>query len=141
MENWGLVTYREVDLLCDPLKASNQQKQRVCTVVTHELAHQWFGNLVTMAWWDDLWLNEGFASWAENWCANQLFPHYKMWDQFTTGHLSAAMKLDALKSSHPIQVPIAHAEEVSFNVTIAVVSIEKEKIAHSFSVLFTLHSS
>jgi aminopeptidase N len=55
MENWGLVTYREVDLLIDPVKASSQQKQRVATVVTHELAHQWFGNLVTMKWWDDLW--------------------------------------------------------------------------------------
>jgi len=59
MENWGLVTYREVDLLIDAHKASSQQKQRVAVVVTHELAHQWFGNLVTMQWWDDLWLNEG----------------------------------------------------------------------------------
>ena len=112
MENWGLVTYREVDLLIDPTKASSNQKQRVCTVVTHELAHQWFGNLVTMTWWDDLWLNEGFASWAENWAADVLFPHWAMWDQFTTGHLSAALRLDSLKSSHPIQVPIHHAEEV-----------------------------
>ncbi|KAL7538749.1 hypothetical protein ACHAXR_008772 [Thalassiosira sp. AJA248-18] len=112
MENWGLVTYREVDLLIDPTKASSNQKQRVCTVVTHELAHQWFGNLVTMTWWDDLWLNEGFASWAENWAADVLFPSWSMWDQFTTGHLSSAMRLDALKSSHPIQVPIHRAEEV-----------------------------
>ncbi|KAL7428645.1 hypothetical protein ACHAXM_001361 [Skeletonema potamos] len=112
MENWGLVTYREVDLLIDPTKASNSQKQRVCTVVTHELAHQWFGNLVTMTWWDDLWLNEGFASWAENWAADVLYPQWSMWDQFTTGHMSSAMRLDALKSSHPIQVPIHHAEEV-----------------------------
>jgi len=112
MENWGLVTYREVDLLIDPITASNSQKQRVVTVVTHELAHQWFGNLVTMAWWDDLWLNEGFASWAENWAANELYPEFEMWDQFTTGHLSSALRLDALKSSHPIQVPIYHAEEV-----------------------------
>lgn len=139
-ENWGLVTYREVDLLIDPLKASSMQKQRVCTVVTHELAHQWFGNLVTMAWWDDLWvrtlafpfrqntfsfihvfdgkpvsilqLNEGFASWAENWATSVLHKDWYMWDQFTTGHLSAALRLDALKSSHPIQVPIHHAEEV-----------------------------
>ena len=59
-----------------------------------------------------MWLNEGFASWAENWAANELYPDFDMWDQFTTGHLSAALRLDALKSSHPIQVPICHAEEV-----------------------------
>ena len=112
MENWGLVTYREVDLLIDPIKASNTQKQRVCTVVTHELAHQWFGNLVTMAWWDDLWLNEGFASWAENYALDALHPDWKMWEQFVTDHLSAALRLDSLRSSHPIQVPIHHAEEV-----------------------------
>mmetsp|Transcript_14162 Transcript_14162/g.34101 ORF Transcript_14162/g.34101 Transcript_14162/m.34101 type:complete len:891 (+) Transcript_14162:157-2829(+) len=112
MENWGLVTYRDVDLLIDPLTASNSQKQRVCTVVCHELAHQWFGNLVTMTWWDDLWLNEGFASWAENYAANEAFPDYEMWSQFVNDHLSRALKLDGLLSSHPIQVPIHHAEEV-----------------------------
>jgi puromycin-sensitive aminopeptidase len=112
MENWGLVTYRDVDLLIDPVTASNSQKQRVCTVVCHELAHQWFGNLVTMTWWDDLWLNEGFASWAENYAANEAFPDYEMWSQFVNDHLSRALKLDGLLSSHPIQVPIHHAEEV-----------------------------
>jgi len=112
MENWGLVTYREVDILIDTEKASSQQKQRVCTVVTHELAHQWFGNLVTMKWWDNLWLNEGFASWMQNFAADFLYPEWKMWDQFTTNAMSIARSKDALRSSHPIQVPIAHAEEV-----------------------------
>lgn len=112
MENWGLVTYREVDLLIDAKTASGDHKQRVCIVVTHELAHQWFGNLVTMAWWDDLWLNEGFASWCENYAADKIFPEYKMWDQFGSDTLASALKLDSLKTSHPIQVPIGRAEEV-----------------------------
>jgi len=112
MENWGLVTYREVDLLIDPKTASRQQLQRVCSVVTHELAHQWFGNLVTMAWWDDLWLNEGFASWCQNYAANEIYPGYQLWDQFASNTLAAALRLDSLKTSHPIQVPIFHAEEV-----------------------------
>ncbi|KAG5192903.1 membrane alanyl aminopeptidase [Tribonema minus] len=112
MENWGLVTYREVDLLIDDNKASSQQRQRVCSVITHELAHQWFGNLVTMNWWDDLWLNEGFASWTQTFAADALFPSWAMWEQFTTDDQAAALRLDSLKTSHPIQVPIAHAEEV-----------------------------
>lgn len=113
MENWGLVTYREVDLLIDPLRASSRQKQRVASVVAHELAHQWFGNLVTMDWWSGLWLNESFASWTENWATDKLYPDYKMWDQFVTGHLASALRMDALRSSHPIDVPIRHAEEVN----------------------------
>lgn len=112
MENWGLVTYREVDLMIDEAKASSQSKQRVAIVVAHELAHQWFGNLVTMAWWDGLWLNEGFAAYMEHFAVDYVFPDYKIWEQYTTDAFSAAQRLDALKSSHPVIVPIKHAEEV-----------------------------
>ena len=111
MENWGLVTYREVDLLIDEA-ASSRQRQRVAEVVMHELAHQWFGNLVTMEWWDDLWLNEGFATWMQTHVTDKLYPHWRMWDQFITDMQYRALSLDALLSSHPIQVPIGRAEEV-----------------------------
>ena len=112
MENWGLVTYREAALMIDSDKASIQQKQRVAIVVAHELAHQWFGNLVTMGWWDGLWLNEGFAAFMEHFCIDALYPEYKMWEQYTTDAMGAAQRLDALRTSHPIIVPIKHAEEV-----------------------------
>ena len=112
MENWGLVTYREVDLMIDAQKASSQQRQRVAIVVAHELAHQWFGNLVTMEWWNGLWLNEGFAAYMEHFCVDSLYPEYKIWEQFTTDAFGAAQRLDSLRSSHPVIVPIKHAEEV-----------------------------
>ncbi len=112
MENWGLVTYREVDLLIDEEKASSSQRQRVATVITHELAHQWFGNLVTMEWWQALYLNEGFASWLQTWASDILFPKWQMWEQFSIDDQEGALKLDALRTSHPIEVPIKHAEEV-----------------------------
>eukprot|EP01034_Spumella_vulgaris_P022812 gene22812-28982_t len=112
MENWGLVTYRETALMIDEAKASSAAKQRVAIVVAHELAHQWFGNLVTMSWWDGLWLNEGFAAFMEHFAVDALFPDYKIWEQYTTDAFGSAQRLDALRSSHPIIVPIAHAEEV-----------------------------
>lgn len=82
MENWGLVTYRETCLLVDPENTSANTKQWVALVVGHELAHQWFGNLVTMEWWTHLWLNEGYATFVEYLCVNRLFPEYDIWTQF-----------------------------------------------------------
>lgn len=82
MENWGLVTYRETCLLVDPKNTSANTKQWVALVVGHELAHQWFGNLVTMEWWTHLWLNEGYATFVEYLCVNRLFPEYDIWTQF-----------------------------------------------------------
>ena len=106
MENWGAVTYRETDLLLDPAKTSLANRQRVVVVVAHELAHQWFGNLVTMAWWNDLWLNEGFATWVEVLAMDKLYPEWQAWDDFTTNTMAYSMDLDGLANTHAIQVDV-----------------------------------
>jgi len=112
MENWGLVTYRETRCLCDEATASVDAKQMIQRCITHELAHQWFGNLVTMRWWDDLWLNEGFARWMEFFASDALTPEINIWETFVGAEQRLALSLDSLRTSHPIQVPIAHAREV-----------------------------
>jgi puromycin-sensitive aminopeptidase len=110
MENAGLVTYREVALLLDPQTASLAQKKRVAEVVTHELAHQWFGNWVTMSWWDDLWLNEAFATWMAFKIVDQWNPAWRVWVEFDQGK-AAAMHLDALRSTHPVRAEVRNAAE------------------------------
>lgn len=112
MENWGCITYREHALLVDPDNTTLGTKQWVAMVVAHELAHQWFGNLVTMRWWTDLWLNEGFASWIEYLAVDHLFPDWHMWTQFIVDEQQQALKLDALEHTHPIEVPVNHPDEI-----------------------------
>ncbi len=112
MENWGAVTYRESALLVDPEHSSASNKQWVALVIAHELAHQWFGNLVTMHWWTDLWLNEGFASYIEYLAVNELFPHWDIWTQFAYADLGVALRLDGLKNTHPIEVEVGHPDEI-----------------------------
>ncbi|KAM8947367.1 puromycin-sensitive aminopeptidase [Pelodytes ibericus] len=112
MENWGLVTYRETALLIDPKDSCSSSRQWVALVVGHELAHQWFGNLVTMEWWTHLWLNEGFASWIEYLCVDHCFPEYDIWTQFVFADYTRAQELDALDNSHPIEVSVGHPSEV-----------------------------
>ncbi|XP_060208547.1 aminopeptidase M1-like isoform X1 [Lycium barbarum] len=111
MENYGLVTYRETALLYDDKHSAAANKQRVATVVTHELAHQWFGNLVTMEWWTHLWLNEGFATWVSYLATDSLFPEWKIWTQFLE-EATEGLRLDGLAESHPIEVDINHAGEI-----------------------------
>ncbi|KAI3514989.1 hypothetical protein L1887_13737 [Cichorium endivia] len=111
MENYGLVTYRETALLYDDKHSAAANKQRVATVVAHELAHQWFGNLVTMEWWTHLWLNEGFATWVSYLAADGLFPEWKIWTQFLD-ESTEGLRLDGLSESHPIEVEINHAGEI-----------------------------
>ncbi|XP_021607282.1 aminopeptidase M1 isoform X2 [Manihot esculenta] len=112
MENYGLVTYRETALLFDDKNSAAANKQRVATVVAHELAHQWFGNLVTMEWWTHLWLNEGFATWVSYLAADSLFPEWKVWTQFLD-QITEGLRLDCLEESHPIEVEINHASEIN----------------------------
>ncbi|NXP40083.1 AMPN Aminopeptidase, partial [Leiothrix lutea] len=102
MENWGLVTYRENSLLFDDQYSSIGNKERVVTVIAHELAHQWFGNLVTLRWWNDLWLNEGFASYVEYLGADSAEPLWNIKDLMVLNELHAVMATDALASSHPL---------------------------------------
>ncbi|XP_004245070.1 aminopeptidase M1 [Solanum lycopersicum] len=111
MENYGLVTYRETALLYDDKHSAAANKQRVATVVAHELAHQWFGNLVTMEWWTHLWLNEGFATWVSYLATDSLFPEWKIWTQFLE-EATEGLRLDGLAESHPIEVDINHAGEI-----------------------------
>ncbi|KAK6529859.1 Aminopeptidase 2 mitochondrial [Arthrobotrys megalospora] len=113
MENWGLVTYRVVDLLFDETTSGASTKQRVAEVVQHELAHQWFGNLVTMDFWDGLWLNEGFATWMSWYSCNVFYPEWKVWESYVADNLQSALSLDSLRSSHPIEVPVKKISEIN----------------------------
>ncbi|MBF5044549.1 M1 family metallopeptidase [Aggregicoccus sp. 17bor-14] len=110
MENAGLITYREVALLLDPATAPLSVQKRVAEVVTHELAHQWFGNWVTMVWWDDLWLNEAFATWMAYKIVADWKPQWRVWLDFDAGK-AVALHLDALKSTHPIRGEVRNAGE------------------------------
>lgn len=112
MENWGLVTYRETALLVDEKNSSASAKQRVAEVIDHELAHQWFGNLVTMEWWTDLWLNEGFASYMGPKAVDDRFPEWKLWEQYVATEFFAALHDDSLKNSHPIEIPVKNPHEI-----------------------------
>lgn len=112
MENWGAIFYFERDLLIDPRIANEHDRQNVYVVIAHEMAHQWFGNLVTMAWWDDLWLNEGFASWMENKVTQHFHPEWKIWLQ-SLDEKHSVMQEDARDGTHPIITPILDVLQAS----------------------------
>ena len=113
MENWGAITFREIGLLVDEKNTSISTKEMVAEVIAHELAHQWFGNLVTMEWWTHLWLNEGFASYIPYLAIEKIFPEWNIWERFTTDTLNIALRLDSLKNTHPIEVEVHHPDEIS----------------------------
>ena len=131
MENLGCITYRETALLVDEKTATHAAKVRVAVVVLHELAHMWFGDLVTMRWWNGLWLNESFATFMENLCLHHWKPEWKVWEEFAL-HRAAASRVDALKSTHPIECPVDDPEQI--DELFDVISYEK-----GCSVLYQLH--
>ena len=98
MENLGLITYRETALLLDEKTATHAERNRVAVVVLHELAHMWFGDLVTMDWWNGLWLNESFATFMENLCLSHWKPEWNIWDEFGQSRAMAS-RVDALRSA------------------------------------------
>ncbi|KQM19291.1 M1 family metallopeptidase [Novosphingobium sp. Leaf2] len=112
MENWGAIFYFENAMLLDPKIASNELRERIFTVVAHEMAHQWFGDLVTMSWWDDLWLNEGFASWMEGRATAKFHPEWHP-ELTALGSRESAMSQDSYVTTHPIIQHIATVEEAS----------------------------
>ena len=122
MENWGGITYFESSLLFDPQKSSEETKQDIFAVIAHETAHQWFGDLVTMSWWDNLWLNEGFASWMGTKCTAHFNPQWEVWLRTNEPRnptrrvgiaKEQAMEGDARSTTHPIQQPIANEAEAA----------------------------
>ena len=113
MENWGLITYRESCLLADPELTPESSRRFIATVISHELSHQWFGNLVTMNWWNDLWLNESFANMMEYVAIGALHPEWRMWEDFATNEVTAALRRDSLDGVQSVQSDVNHPDEIS----------------------------
>ena len=112
MENWGAITFRETILLYDPKTSSTRTKQFIAEVISHEIAHQWFGDLVTMTWWNDLWLNESFATFMATKFVDKFYPEWDLWNQFVEDAMNVAMGLDSLKTTHPIDVTVNSPAEI-----------------------------
>lgn len=112
MENWGAITFREVALLVDS-STSVSNKRLIASVIAHEIAHQWFGNLVTMKWWNDLWLNESFATYMSAVIVDRIYPKWEVWPDFLTTETNGAMVGDALHNTHPIEVEVKEPEEIN----------------------------
>lgn len=113
MENWGLITYRERVLLAYPGEASQSVKEQIATVIAHETSHQWFGNLVTMKWWNNLWLNESFANMMEYQAVDAMFPDWHIWDSFIAYEGLSALRRDATPGVQAVQTEVNHPDEIS----------------------------
>lgn len=112
MENWGLITYRESCMLADPVDTPESSKRYIATVIAHELSHQWFGNLVTMQWWNDLWLNESFANFMEYVAIDALEPKWRIWEDFAANEVTAALRRDSLDGVQSVKTDVNHPDEI-----------------------------
>jgi aminopeptidase N len=113
MENWGLMTFREAAMLVDEKDTPADQRQHIAGVVAHELAHQWFGDLVTMQWWDHLWLNESFANWMETYVPDHFYPEWQLWEQYGANEQQYAFTRDGLASVQAVQQHVKHPDEIA----------------------------
>ena len=129
MENWGLVTYREVYLLVDE-NSSAASRQQVALVVAHELAHQWFGNLVTMKWWDDLWLNESFANMMEYVSVDAIEPSWNIFEDFQTTGVPHALQRDATDGVQSVHMEVNHPDEINTLFDSAIVYAKGSRLMH-----------
>ena len=129
MENWGLVTYREVYLVVDE-NSTFASRQQVALVIAHELAHQWFGNLVTMKWWDDLWLNESFANMMEYVCVDAIEPSWNIFEDFQTSGVPSALKRDATDGVQSVHVEVKHPDEINTLFDSAIVYAKGSRLMH-----------
>ena len=129
MENWGLITYREVYLLVDE-NSTVSSRQQVALVVAHELAHQWFGNLVTMKWWDDLWLNESFANMMEYVAIDAIEPNWHIFEDFQTSGVPHALKRDATDGVQSVHVAVNHPDEINTLFDAAIVYAKGSRLMH-----------
>jgi aminopeptidase N len=113
MENWGMISFKRHVFLNDPKTTPSELIQRNARTVAHEVSHMWFGNLVTMEWWDDLWLNEGFARYCEHDILNQLRPEFNIWAKYLYQVHNAAITCDwHLDSTHPIRLPVPEPDQL-----------------------------
>lgn len=129
MENWGLITYREVYLLVNK-NSSVSSRQQVALVIAHEVAHQWFGNLVTMKWWDDLWLNESFANMMEYVCIDSIEPNWNILEDFQTSGVLSALKRDAVDGVQSVHVEVKHPDEIVTLFDPAIVYAKGSRLMH-----------
>lgn len=130
MENWGLITYREVALLAEPGAVSVSSKHRIAAVIAHELSHQWFGNLVTMKWWNNLWLNESFANLMEYIAVDAIEPSWNVWFDFAGYETVMSLRRDATDGVQSVQVDVSHPDEISTLFDPAIVYAKGSRLLH-----------